>query len=1137
MKTRILILSGLLFTFSFFGYAQKEIKDVPLSEGSKLTISAKAETVNNVSFTIKPTTNIDGKDLDGIKLPYEMKVAPFNQKTFKDSFLQFLERIEIYQSRNFTLYEFLKELKNTSEAKHDRKDEVLEAISKSFSDELKTKFFGKKSVTLEEIKEKLKNENLEPQKADFIEAIEGILKKRITDFLDDDLKKALKASRKPGDNNVTDLYAMRVRLEDRISTIYRYFNDQIVLLFEYDTEPVAGTLYFNKKIEGVQYFTSRSYETYFQNRVGNYHKLIKRLYSIWISHESKKNERGIKCCLDSVNPLYKSSEGNLTDDILESMTNIEYRKDSIAKTINEKVEELRKNLETIEWYEAKDFINKIKGYPENEKYSKGISLSLSEAEEYHVMKERDNYFSKNKTEAKKYLQKIRDTLLNRQTKRMVEALRKDDLKQCYYFQIQNFFKHNRKEYKSIYIDNPKQFYDRFIAITHKFRIYNRHKRKEFVYEELLKHKNKEVFNDLAKIKPNYEQKVDSLKRLRVGMDYLNTKELFFEALDKYTKSFKNELESEDVNYYINKERIELRKEIISELENLAAKDEEITFSKVYDRNATLEFIKQNSDSLIKTKVERYENLIDTKMDGSEDKVQGEFRKKVEEYQNELLTMIRKDKWLIDSDIYDKTLYDNLVLMDVTDLRAEYSKISKSQRRYFERERNAIEKTEKEIKEDISKLEADIQKQIKKAPLWNLETELLELDFNEGFTEHIVMYGTVKEVAPVDEESRDLNENWLKDILKNNNDWESNIGRKLKFVNQFPYGFSSSKDYDDFKEYKLVVYRGKHREFEVSLEKIFPNYVQKLGNNRLDFSPKNNVVTLRQEHMAEDKNNSIELRKETSSQLFDFSLYTDFVGFQDNPNGLVQVEFSKLVPLYTKRKTDHFWQRYLGQGYNFGRFNYIIPQFRWARLDSGDDSDNLPLSYATAFEGGTESRLPFVTTVSLLRYENISVGADLNLVSFDFPNSKFRFELNAGGRYGRTKVLDTRGEPIQITSDSTNVRATLDVNTWRYYPEFIFRLRPEERYGANLSLRPIRFNTVTDDFSTVSSEEKFRQDLTDNPQWLHQIEINAHFSPSGRKDNRFFFRYRYTTNADWETNGFGEIQLGYTMSFRVANKRE
>ena len=77
-------------------------------------------------------------------------------------------------------------------------------------------------------------------------------------------------------------------------------------------------------------------------------------------------------------------------------------------------------------------------------------------------------------------------------------------------------------------------------------------------------------------------------------------------------------------------------------------------------------------------------------------------------------------------------------------------------------------------------------------------------------------------------------------------------------------------------------------------------------------------------MAEEKNNSIELRKETSSQLFDFSLYTDFVGFQDNPNGLVQVEFSKLVPLFTqKQEPDHFWQRYLGQGYNFGRFNYII----------------------------------------------------------------------------------------------------------------------------------------------------------------------------------------------------------------------
>ena len=156
--------------------------------------------------------------------------------------------------------------------------------------------------------------------------------------MDNDFHESLKGFK--NDNGAT-YYENKVKVDERLNTLYRYFNDQIVLLFEYDTEPVAGTLYYNKKIEGVQYFTSRSYETYFQNRVGNYHKLIKKLYSIWISHESKKNVRGIKCCLDSVNPLYKSNEGNLTDDILESMTNMEYRKDSIAKTITEQVEELR----------------------------------------------------------------------------------------------------------------------------------------------------------------------------------------------------------------------------------------------------------------------------------------------------------------------------------------------------------------------------------------------------------------------------------------------------------------------------------------------------------------------------------------------------------------------------------------------------------------------------------------------------------------------------------------------------------------------------------------------------------------------------------------------------------------------------
>ena len=93
MKTRLLILSGLLFTFSFFGYAQKEIKDVPLSEGSKLTISAKAETVNNVTFSIVPTVTYDEKEV-GFGFPHSMKVAPFNQKTFKDNLMEFLQKVK-----------------------------------------------------------------------------------------------------------------------------------------------------------------------------------------------------------------------------------------------------------------------------------------------------------------------------------------------------------------------------------------------------------------------------------------------------------------------------------------------------------------------------------------------------------------------------------------------------------------------------------------------------------------------------------------------------------------------------------------------------------------------------------------------------------------------------------------------------------------------------------------------------------------------------------------------------------------------------------------------------------------------------------------------------------------------------------
>lgn len=1108
MKTSLLY-TALLFFIVQLGHAQKEIKAVPISEGSKLSIEAKAETVNNVTFTITSTVSLEGYDIEK-KFPHKMKIAPFNQKTFKDNLLEFFYVLEKYQTENETLKKLLEALNDTS-SDPEFDDARINAINNVFKDEMKLKVFEDKSITLEGIKNYV-TDLTDDKKEKLKTAIQEILKSKKSDLLDNQLNKAISLLRTKATKD--DSYEMKVQLDDRINTLYRYFNDQIVLLFEYDTEPVAGTLYYNSKIEGIQYFTNRRYELLFQNKKRNFHRLIRNLAEMEMPKDdlAEKNEESLLKLInsDSIRNVAREEVSFQINRTKERLANAYLFQDTFDSIVSAQSENAY--YKTITQYDAKKVLDEsLYNWGDYDLQEDKVKNTISK-------------FSQNQTESLRIKQEIEDDLYKNLITEEKNRIKKDPLNLLRREAIFEYFKKS-SDGNLQYLKSTGKFIEDYRELIFNFRKFNRNKRNQIIYENILNYENKEIYLQICNCVTNTEI-------LRTRKIESNNRIVFFRNLNKIVSAvddYRSKVGRDSTKYSQSKEYLS------TNFENVISRNRQLDTLRSKSFEEKLDFFRGSS---MKTEISYFDaaksdfDISSKRLKNSQDENK-KLVTRIEELVGDLKNLKLAEDFYLDLKepkyvSLQRVLqdYDSNAFIDFVFEEFESERIQLLLKK--EKDSNGI--LEGSLNQGLEKIE----QLLKKTPLWNFTPETIELDFNEGFIEHITMFGKITGISTNDEQP-DFCDERLIGLPGENNGWKNNIDRSIKFVNDFPYGFSSSKDYDDFKKYKLAVYNGRHREFQVEIEKIFPNYVQKLANNRLDFSPKNGVITLRKEDMKSDKNNSIELKKETSSKLFNFSVYTDFVGFQDNPNGLVQVEFSKLIPLYTKRKTNEFWRRYLGQGYNFGRFNYILPQFRWSRLDSGDEKENLPLSYQTVFEGGVESQVPFVTTLNLLRYENISVGADINLVSFDFPTSKFRFELNAGARYGRTKVLDSAGEPIQITEDSTNVRATFDVNTWRYYPEFVFRLRPEERYGANLSWRPIRFNTVTTDFSTISSEEQFRRDLTDNPQWLHQMEINAHYSPTGRRENRFFFRYRYTNNANWETNGFSEIHLGYSLSLRVNNK--
>ena len=427
------------------------------------------------------------------------------------------------------------------------------------------------------------------------------------------------------------------------------------------------------------------------------------------------------------------------------------------------------------------------------------------------------------------------------------------------------------------------------------------------------------------------------------------------------------------------------------------------------------------------------------------------------------------------------------------------------------------------------------------PLWRFKVDKIEMDINDGFIEHITVVGTIlkplvhsytlkeyfKKVPLQDMTKKDIlykikiskitvddiingfyEEPTVKEILK------ESMGKKLKFENEYPIGFSYKTDYADLHAYNLYHFERFDKTYSLNLGDVI-QYYQKHANDRLDFSPKDQVVTLPENDPGEV--GFVELKKETSSKILSARFYSDFIGFQEaDPNGLFQIEVEKFLPIWTKRH--HLG---LGRNSNFGITNYANFDLTWAKV--GDKERDLQVTFEDQFVNNENIPNRFASYLDLIRYENLSVGVDLNLFSFELPIAKIRAEINGGIHYGRTHVIDTISESKKFPLKNFNK----DVNTIRFYPDFILRIRPDERFGGFLRFRPYRLVVPKiDEFFSVSNANSFIEDNDLSKRWLHRYELSTHFEPSKRSDNKFFFRYRYTNDADYSTNGFSEIQVGY-----------
>jgi hypothetical protein len=355
-------------------------------------------------------------------------------------------------------------------------------------------------------------------------------------------------------------------------------------------------------------------------------------------------------------------------------------------------------------------------------------------------------------------------------------------------------------------------------------------------------------------------------------------------------------------------------------------------------------------------------------------------------------------------------------------------------------------------------------------------------------------------------------------------------RTLKFENLSPIGFSRKLDFDAIKEKKLYTRGGRRAHYEAYLEDILSIYIQTHKVGRRDYSPANQIVTLTstEESTALCK----PLFKEATYKLFEAKVFSDFVGLDETePNGLIQTEINKRINLLTSRVP--FRTISLGgvrNQWNIGGFSFLEPSLVLSKIE--DNNRSLLLERKDRFINNQYAPIRFTSTLRLKQFENFSAGASLNLLLLDMPNLKSTIFANWGFRYGRTAVQDSIRTVVNgVVTIDQNGLDEYGVNTFAHYPEIVWSIYEDERYGLSITWQHHWFYLRDNRFEQVANIPSF-QDSELNPEKnvkeFNTIRILTFLEPSSNNRGRLFFRYTYNWQQGFWRTGFHQAQVGYSF---------
>ena len=406
---------------------------------------------------------------------------------------------------------------------------------------------------------------------------------------------------------------------------------------------------------------------------------------------------------------------------------------------------------------------------------------------------------------------------------------------------------------------------------------------------------------------------------------------------------------------------------------------------------------------------------------------------------------------------------------------------------------------------------------RKRIIQQIEIEDLQIEFNDGKIENLVVMGSVKASTGGCDERK---------------------FKRLEFTNVIPFGFTSKKELEQLNK-RWIYTDGEDGEFyKMNVGKLFRNYVEKLEVDRRDYSPRNQVITLKRngKEFNENENKySVVLKKEYTHEILGGAIFTDFAGLSgDEPNGIIQTEVYKELPIVTDRilfgvktrKAINDFNLGIKRKYvraNMGLLAYMRPLFVISKIEN--EKKVLPLDSKEVTYNGETEKIYFASTLDLRKHETFRVGFDMNVALFDFPELKSTIYLDYGLYWGRTKVGEVKPE---------GENREYGVDVFEHGPRLVWEVFTDERYGFRLGFNYNWYYARTNDFQQVGDPDMYSQtnlveDQSQRPNQYWSTEILAFLKPNKDGRGKFFFRYRLNVKSKYWNQTWSQMQLGYAFS--------